>query len=141
MVIEVKYMSSIASIDTNLIPGLVQSFNPPAPPTAPPVSHIPTEDSSDVESSKVDLSSYYSNIRPEDLVANAGSNLVKSAQDMDKAMVAALQSGMSVNDVVTIKLLKLLTKRMQQYSMQHLSWKFRYSFRKTLRLDTPNNSA
>ena len=96
-------MTSIGTIDTNLIPGLVESFNPPAPPTAPPVSQIPTEDSSDVESSKVDLSSYYSNIRPEDLVANAGDNLVKAAQDMDKAMVAALQSGMSVNDVVNMK--------------------------------------
>jgi len=38
------------------------------------------------------------------LLANAGENVAKSAEDLDNAMVSAIENGYSVNDAVNIKL-------------------------------------
>ncbi len=97
-------MSSISSIDTSVYSGLIESMQATSGKNAPEVAKTPTFSSSDVDNSKVDLSNYYSNIRPEDLLAQAGENVTKSAQDLDNAMVSALENGMGVNDVCNIKL-------------------------------------
>lgn len=105
-------MSSISSIDTSFYPGLIEGF---APKTMMPVEPLGPEsynegqgyysgdDYSSGDNSEVDLSNYYSNIRPEDLLTQAGRNVSKSAQDLDNAMVSALQNGYSINDVCNIK--------------------------------------
>ena len=97
-------MSSISSIDTSLYSGLIQDMSAVSGRNAPETPRVPAQNSSDAESIQVDLSSYYSNIRPEDLLSTAGNNVVQSAQDLDNAMVSALQNGYSVQDAVNIKL-------------------------------------
>lgn len=97
-------MDSIASIDMNMYPGLVQSFSPYTAQELPAVQKIPTETETEQNSNGGDLSNYYSNIRPEDYVASVGENVKKSAEALDKAMISALQSGMSVNDVINMKM-------------------------------------
>lgn len=94
-------MSSISSIDTSIYSGMVENIS----------SYIPTRNALDnktpavtrEETSTVDLSNYYSNIRPEDLLAFSGNNVARSAEDLDNAMVSALQNGYGVNDVCNIK--------------------------------------
>ena len=105
-------MSSISSIDTTLTPGLIEGF---APKTLQPIQPFnpETEQSSGGYSyggggysdsnSDVDLSNYYSNIRPEDLLTQVGQNVSKSAQDLDNAMVSAIQNGYGVNEACNIK--------------------------------------
>lgn len=97
-------MSSIASIDTNIYSGLIESNQASSGRNAPEVAKTPTFSSSEVENSQVDLSNYYSNIRPEDLYADMGANVQKTAQDLDNAMVSALKNGYGVNDICNIKM-------------------------------------
>ncbi len=97
-------MSSISSIDTSIYSGLLENMSATTGRNAPEAATVPTYSTSDVESSQVDLNNYYSNIRPEDLLATAGANVVQSAQDLDNAMVSALQNGYSVQDACNIKL-------------------------------------
>ena len=106
-------MSSISSVDTSFYPGLIEGF---APKTTLPVEPLNPEaysgaqgyytgdDYSSGDNSEVDLSNYYSNIRPEDLLTQAGRNVSKSAQDLDNAMVSALQNGYTVSDACNIRL-------------------------------------
>ena len=105
-------MTSISSIDTSFYPGLIEGF---APKTMQPVPAVQKEDvgeqaasyyaggGSAGENSDVDLSNYYSNIRPEDLLSQVGQNVVQSADNLDNAMVSALRNGYSVNDACNIK--------------------------------------
>ena len=97
-------MSSISSIDTSIYSGIIEdlsSYTPSRTALDSKTPAVPREDSS-----TVDLSNYYSNIRPEDLLANAGDNVAKSAEDLDNAMVSAIENGYSVNDAVNIRLAK-----------------------------------
>lgn len=105
-------MTSISSIDTSFYPGLIEGF---APKTLQPVPAVQREDvgeqansyyaggGSSGENSDVDLSNYYSNIRPEDLLSQVGDNVVQSAEALDNAMVSAIRNGYSVNDACNIK--------------------------------------
>lgn len=94
-------MSSISSIDTSIYSGVIEDIS----------SYIPSRNALDVktpsvqekEYSYVDLSKYYSNIRPDDLLALTGDNVEKSAQDLDNAMVSAIQNGYGVNEACNIK--------------------------------------
>ena len=97
-------MSSISSIDTSIYSGLLESTQATTGRNAPEAATTRTYDSSDVSNSRVDLSNYYSNIRPEDLLSNVGDNVIQSAQDLDNAMVSALQNGYSVQDACNIKM-------------------------------------
>ena len=74
-------MSSISSIDTSIYSGLLESTQATTGRNAPEAATTRTYDSSDVSNSRVDLSNYYSNIRPEDLLSNVGDNVVQSAQN------------------------------------------------------------
>ena len=95
-------MSSISSIDTSIYSGIIEDLSFYTPSRTALDSKTPAVTRED--SSTVDLSNYYSNIRPEDLLANAGENVAKSAEDLDNAMVSAIENGYSVNDAVNIKL-------------------------------------
>ena len=105
-------MSSISSIDTSFYPGLVEGFAPKTMQAVPAVQKDDTGEQatsyyagggSSGENSEVDLSNYYSNIRPEDLLSQVGDNVVQSAENLDNAMVSALRNGYSVNDACNIK--------------------------------------
>ena len=113
-------MSSISSINTNFYPELLEGF---APKTLLPVDAVKRDSQeqaflssfdsrykNDIVDNDVDLSNYYSNIRPEDLLNQVGRNVSKSAQDLDNAMVSALKNGFSVNDVCNIKLAQVAYK-------------------------------
>ena len=95
-------MSSISSIDTSIYSGIIEDLSSYTLSRTALDSKTPAVTRED--SSTVDLSNYYSNIRPEDLLANAGENVAKSAEDLDNAMVSAIENGYSVNDAVNIKL-------------------------------------
>jgi hypothetical protein len=97
-------MSSISSIDTSIYSGIIEDLSSYTPSRTALDSKTPAVTRED--SSTVDLSNYYSNIRPEDLLANAGDNVAKSAEDLDNAMVSAIENGYSVNDAVNIRLAK-----------------------------------
>ena len=111
-------MSEISSIDTSFYPGLVEGF---APKTMLPVPAINTDsqndtagyyggDSSSSSDSDVDLSNYYNEVRPEDLLTKSGQYLIESAQKVDNAMVIAMQNGYSVQDVCNIRLADMAYK-------------------------------
>ena len=109
-------MSSISSIDTSLYPGLIEGF---VPKSMLPVEAVKADGSSSNlpyysggnDSTEydygVDLSNYYSNIRPEDLLSQIGQNVVKSAEALDNAMVSALQNGYGVNEACNIRLAQM----------------------------------
>ena len=109
-------MSSVSSVETSFYPGLIEGFSPK---TTEPVPAVKTEEQSQGRgyysgddypsgsNNNVDLSKYYDNIRPEDLLSQAGRNVVQSAQDLDNAMISALQNGYGVNDVCNIRLAEL----------------------------------
>ena len=112
-------MTSISSLDTTFYPGLVEGF---APKTTMPVPAIETEAQqesaehysggsfSSQEDNYLDLSNYYNEVRPEDLLTKAGQHLVESAQKVDNAMVSALQDGFTVQDVCNMKLAEIAYK-------------------------------
>ena len=99
-------MSSISSIDTSIYSGLVESRDAVSGRNASDAVQAPTLLSSDIENNKVDLSNYYSNIRPEDLITVTGNNVTKSAEALDNAMVSAIENGFTVQDAVNIHLAK-----------------------------------
>lgn len=96
-------MSSISSIDTSVYSGLIESLSAYSGRNSSANAAVPTSKSSDVESSMVDLSNYYSNIQSADLLTQLGENVTKSAEDLDNAMVSALENGFSVQDACNIK--------------------------------------
>ena len=99
-------MTSISSIDTSFYPGLIEGF---APTTTQAVPAIQKEDpgenanayyaggGSGGENSDVDLSNYYSDIRPEDFLSQAGRNV-------------AIQNGYGVNEACNIKMAEMAYK-------------------------------
>lgn len=50
----------------------------------------------------VDLSNYYSDLANSDLLTEVANNVAQSAEDLDNAMIAALENGMGVQDAVNI---------------------------------------
>ena len=110
-------MSSISSIDTSFYPGLIEGF---APKTLLPVPAVQAEEQSSAygyagnnssnEEPEVDLSNYYNEVRPEDLLSKTGQNVVESAHALDNAMVVAMQNGYSVQDVCNIRLAEMAYK-------------------------------
>ena len=111
-------MSEISSVDTSFYSGLVEGF---APTTMLPVPAVRGDvleggtsnyagatagDSND----NVDLSNYYNEVRPEDLLAKTGQQVIESAQVLDNTMVIAMQNGYSVQDVCNIRLAEMAYK-------------------------------
>ena len=108
-------MSELSSLNTSFYPGLVEGF---APKTMLPVQAVDSETSSPAyygtgdNSSRpeVDLSNYYNEVRPEDLLTKTGQQVVESAQTLDNTMVIAMQNGYSVQDVCNIRLAEMAYK-------------------------------
>ncbi len=101
-------MSSISSIDTTLYPELTESIYTPQQQTSGNSDEVVKTASikQDDESGSVDLSNYYSEVMPGDLLQTVSENVVQSARDLDNAMVSALQNGYTVQDAVNIQLAK-----------------------------------
>ena len=99
-------MSTISSIDTSIYSGLIESRDAVSGRNASGAAQVPTLLSSDVENNRVDLSNYYSDIRPEDLLTMTGNNVAQSAEALDNAMVSAIENGYTVQDAVNIHLAK-----------------------------------
>ena len=92
-------MESLSSIDTLFYPGLVEGF---APKTTLPVPAIDVEQQEtqtyyagtyNAPTEEVDLSNYYNEVHPEDLLVKTGQNVIESAQALDNTMVVAMQNG------------------------------------------------
>lgn len=108
-------MSEISSVNTSFYPELLEGF---APKTTLPVPAIEsnsqegasTYSKSEYSGSGVDLSNYYEEIRPEDLLTKSGQYFIESANRLDNTMVIAMQNGYSVQDVCNIRLAEMAYK-------------------------------
>lgn len=109
-------MESLSSIDTSFYPGLIEGF---APKTTMPVPAVEAEKQEagvyyggnyKAPTENVDLSNYYNEVRPEDLLVKTGQNVIESAQALDNTMVIAMQNGYSVQDVCNIRLAEMAYK-------------------------------
>lgn len=110
-------MDSLSSIDTSLYSGLVEGF---APKSLLPIQAVQVETASDSndfsrqnysnDDFELDLSNYYNEVKPEDLLTKTGKNLVQSLNALDNAMVNALRNGYSVQDACNIKLAEIAYK-------------------------------
>ncbi len=100
-------MSSISSIDTSVYSGLIEGMANSAA-RVPQQTDNGTLQTASItpEDTSVDLSGYYSNVLPGDLLQTVSENVVQAAHDLDNAMVTALQNGYSVQDAVNIQLAK-----------------------------------
>ena len=99
-------MSSISSIDTSLYSGLIESISQTSGRNASAGFAQPTQGASRYSPAPVDLSNYYSNIEKADLLQHLAENVAQSAEDLDNAMVSALENGMGVNDACNINAAK-----------------------------------
>ena len=110
-------MDSISSLDNSIYPGLIEGF---APKTTEPVPVVNREDAegsavyyggnSYGNNQDVDLSNYYNEVRPEDLLVKSGQYFIESSQRLDNTMVIAMQNGYSVQDVCNIRLAEMAYK-------------------------------
>ena len=109
-------MSEISSVNTSFYPELLEGF---APKTTLPVPAVGTEPQGEASSfeggysepqADVDLSNYYNEVRPEDLLTKSGQYFVESANRLDNTMVIAMQNGYSVQDVCNIRLAEMAYK-------------------------------
>lgn len=112
-------MTSISSVETSFYPGLIEGFSPKTTEAVPAVQRDDASDNaaayyqgggSSGDNSEVDLSNYYSDIRPEDLLSQVGRNVSQSADALDNAMVSAVQNGLGVNEACNIKLAEMAYK-------------------------------
>ena len=105
-------------LDTSFYPGLIEGFAPKTTQRVPAVSTEETANAGtynppnpDSEADNyIDLSNYYNEVRPEDLLVKTGQNVVESAQALDNTMVVAMQNGYSVQDVCNIRLAEMAYK-------------------------------
>ena len=79
-------MSEITSIDTSFYPGLIEGFAPTTMQPVPAIEAEPQKEATYYESSgnrsnnDVDLSNYYDEVKPDDILSQAGVNLSQSAK-------------------------------------------------------------
>lgn len=99
-------MSSISSIDTSVYSGLIEGMSYASQDVAHTGSSPIRTASIEPEETSINLSNYYSDILPGDLLQTVSENVVQAARDLDNAMVSALQNGYSVQDAVNIQLAK-----------------------------------
>jgi len=92
---------TVSPIDTSLYTSMIDSIGtfPSKTSLYQTVAPAYTEDDF---SCPVDLSNYYQNIANSDLLEDVANNVAASAEQLDNAMVSALENGMSVQDAVNI---------------------------------------
>lgn len=111
-------MSEISSVNTSFYPELVEGFAPKTTLAVPAIEAEAREGTAAYSGGgrysepqpEVDLSNYYNEVRPEDLLTKSGQYLVQSAQNLDNTMVIAMQNGYSVQDVCNIRLAEMAYK-------------------------------
>ncbi len=110
-------MNDITSIDTSFYPGLVEGFAPKTMLPVPAIEAEPQDSAPDFneggnyqKEEYVDLSNYYNDVKPEDLLTKAGQHLIESAQKVDNTIVTAMQNGYSVQDACNIRLAEMAYK-------------------------------
>ena len=111
-------MSEISSVDTSLYSGLVEGFAPKTTLPVPAVQAEPREETGAFSNggtfsepeTEIDLSNYYNDVRPEDLLTKSGQYLVESANKVDNTMVIPMQNCYSVQDVCNIRLAEMAYK-------------------------------
>lgn len=67
---------------------------------------LPNVSATEENTPKVDLSRYYSNVQQPNLNSDARSNVSHAAQQLDNAVLAAIEHGMSTQDAVQIQTAK-----------------------------------
>lgn len=94
-------MSSISSINTSDYSMLLDSLSATRnySQTNSGAKSVATEDLN----SGIDLSNYYQNLASGDLLQTVAENVVKSSNDLNNAMVNALENGYTVQDAVNIQ--------------------------------------
>ena len=110
-------MSDISAVNTSFYPELLEGF---APKTTLPVPAVGTEPQGEASAfgggtyfepqADIDLSNYYKEVRPEDLLTKSGQYFIESANRLDNTMVIAMQNGYSVQDVCNIRLAEMAYK-------------------------------
>lgn len=61
------------------------------------------DSNADYEAAKAVISSYYQNIKPENFRVDYGSNVKDAAQDLDNAMVSAVEHGFNIQTAMNIQ--------------------------------------
>ena len=112
-------MSEISSVNTSFYPELLEGFALKTTLPVPAIEAKPQEETANYsnggyrdenQNSDVDLSNYYNEVRPEDLLTKSGQYFVESANRLDNTMVIAMQNGYSVQDVCNIRLAEMAYK-------------------------------
>ena len=105
-------MSSLSPIDSSAYQ-INNSFFPVVPMDTLPsgmgkVDAVKTQDKGDADTKQnPDLSAYYNNVVSQENSNNSGTNLVKSAQELDNVMISALSNGYSVQSACNMRLAEL----------------------------------
>ena len=102
-------MESLSQINTSFYSELLEGFAPKSTAAVPAVQAESVPQDSDSYRStyaqdSVDLSNYYNEVKPEDILVKSGQYLVEASKNLDNTMVIAMQNGYSVQDVCNIKL-------------------------------------
>ena len=102
-------MEPLSQINTSFYSELLEGFAPKSTAAIPAVQAESVPQNSDSYRStyaqdSVDLSNYYNEVKPEDILVKSGQYLVEASKNLDNTMVIAMQNGYSVQDVCNIKL-------------------------------------
>ena len=102
-------MESLSSVNTSFYSEILEGFAPQSTSAVPAVQAESVPQNSDSYRStyaqdSVDLSNYYNEVKPEDILVKSGQYLVEASKNLDNTMVIAMQNGYSVQDVCNIKL-------------------------------------
>ena len=109
-------METSSLTNTSLNNYMIEGF---APKSVLPVENIGRNDyaeknlqsyTAEDNAKTVDLTNYYNEVKPEDLLTKTGRHVIESAQALDNTMVIAMQNGYSVQDVCNIRLAEMAYK-------------------------------
>ena len=99
-------MSAISHINTSDYSHLLDSAQVAKNYNAAPTERAASRDTlvtPNEPTQSIDLSNYYQNVESGDLLQTVSENLAQSANDLDNAMVSALENGYTVQDAVNIQ--------------------------------------
>jgi len=99
-------MSTISSIDTSVYSGLIEGMSSASGRVTQNGSNAVKTAEITPETASVDLSNYYSNVMLGDLLQTVADNVTQAANDLDNAMINALENGYTVQDACNIQAAK-----------------------------------
>lgn len=102
-------MEPLSQINTSFYSELLEGFAPQSTAAVTAVQAESVPQNSDFyrptyAQDAVDLSNYYNDVKPEDILVKSGQYLVEASKNLDNTMVIAMQNGYSVQDVCNMKL-------------------------------------